>query len=169
METQALQTGQSRKPQGLCTGCPLCLECPFPQILAELPIPSWGWLRHQPLRQLVSPFLLVPLLSNCLSTLTASRLVPGNLGSERVTFSKETELTQSCWVVPKAGEVGRDSLLGMCRVWQVALLLMTGHTVLCHCRRLRETVSSVWKMQTPKGTNPGLVVWACPLLFERLR
>lgn len=57
---------------------------------------------------------------------------------------------------PKAG--GGDSLLGMgrgCRMQQVALLLMTGHTVLCHCRRLRY-LRSGWKTQTSKGTtNPG--------------
>lgn len=43
MEGQVLQTGQSRKSQGLCTGYPLCLQRPFPQMPAEPLIPSWGW------------------------------------------------------------------------------------------------------------------------------
>lgn len=57
-------------------------------------------------------------------------------------------MSQRCWVLPKAG--GGDSLLGMgrgCRVWQVALLLMIGQTVLCHCRRLREIQASKFRLE----------------------
>lgn len=54
-------------------------------------------------------------------------------------------MSQRCWVLPKAR--GGDSLLSMGRGWQVALLLMTGHTVLCHCKRLGETQVSKFRLE----------------------
>lgn len=73
-----LQTGQSRKPQGLCTGYRFCLECLFPQILPSSPS-LHGVGSDTSLSDSLSQSLLVPLLSNCLSTPTASPLVPGSL------------------------------------------------------------------------------------------
>lgn len=57
-------------------------------------------------------------------------------------------MSQRRWVLPKAG--GGDSLLGMgrgCLGWQVALLMVTGHTVLGHCRRLGETQVAKFRLE----------------------
>lgn len=151
VEMQALQTGHLESPRPLHRLSPLP-RMPFPPDTCRTPHPFMG-LAGTPASQTACLSLsLVPLLSNCLSTLTASPLVPGSLGSEWVTFSKETELTHRSWVVPKT-EGGEGQSAG--HVQGVAGSFVADD-------RLHYPLEIKFSLE-----NTGLVVWACPLCYLR--
>lgn len=126
---------------------------PFPPDIAELPISSWGRLRHQPIRQLVSVSLSSS--SEQLSVYSHSQPTGSRkFGTERVTFSKEIELTQRCWVLPRLGEGEGQSAERGQGVQGVADSFVADDRPHCPLslqeRRLGDTVSSGWKTDSKR-------------------